>query len=36
MVKPSAASYRAMNWSSYHASLRRRGTLLIWMDKDIV
>jgi hypothetical protein len=24
-----------MNWSSYNASLRKRGSLLIWVDKDM-
>ena len=34
MTKPSAARYRTTNWSSYTASLRKRGSLLIWLDKD--
>lgn len=24
-----------MNWSSYNASLRKRGSLLIWVDKEM-
>ena len=29
------ARYRTTNWSSYSASLRKRGSLLIWLDKDM-
>ena len=35
MSKPSPARYRTTNWSSYNASLRKRGALLIWVDKDM-
>ncbi len=35
MSKPSPARYRTTNWSSYSASLRKRGSLLIWLDKDM-
>jgi len=35
MSKPSPARYRTTNWSSYTASLRKRGSLLIWLDKDM-
>ena len=35
MSKPSPARYRTTNWSSYTASLCRRGSLLIWLDKDM-
>ncbi|MDN5567368.1 MAG: IS5 family transposase [Paracoccus sp. (in: a-proteobacteria)] len=35
MRKPSPARYRTMNWSSYNASLRKRGALLIWVYKDM-
>ena len=35
MSKPSAARYRTTNWSSYNVSLRKRGSLLIWVDKDM-
>lgn len=34
MSKPSPARYRMTNWSSYMASLRKRGLLLIWLHKD--
>ena len=35
MSKPSSARYRTTNWSSYNASLRKRGSLLIWVDKEM-
>ena len=35
MSKPSPARYRTTNWSNYTASLRKRGSLLIWLDKDM-
>ena len=35
MSKPSPARYRTTNWSSYTASLCKRGSLLIWLDKDM-
>lgn len=35
MSKPSPARYRTTNWSSYTASLGKRGSLLIWLDKDM-
>ena len=35
MSKASAARYRTTNWSSYTASLRKRGSLLIWLDKEM-
>ena len=33
--KPSPARYRTTNWSNYTASLRKRGSLLIWLDKEM-
>ena len=35
MSKPTPARYRITNWSSYSASLRMRGSLLIWLDKEM-
>ncbi|PZX38027.1 DDE family transposase [Roseinatronobacter thiooxidans] len=35
MSKPSPARYRTTNWSNYTASLRKRGSLLILLDKDM-
>ena len=36
MTKPSPARYRTTNWSSYNAALKKRGSLLIWLDKEMV
>ena len=33
MSKPSPARHRTTTWSSHTASLRKRGSLLIWPDK---
>ena len=35
MTKPSLARYRTVNWSSYNVSLRKHGSLLIWLDRDM-
>lgn len=35
MSKPSPARYRTTNWSGYTASLKKRGSLLIWLDKEM-
>jgi hypothetical protein len=35
MSKPSPVRFRTTNWSSYTASLRRRGSLLIWLDREM-
>lgn len=35
MSKPSKPKYRTTNWSSYNESLRQRGALLLWIDKDM-
>ncbi len=36
MGKPSAARYLTTSWASYSAAaLRKRGSLLIWLDKDM-
>ncbi len=35
MSKPPPARYRTTNWPSYNAALRKRGSLLIWLDKDM-
>ena len=35
MSKPSPARYRTTNWSSYNGALKRRGSLLIWLEKDM-
>ena len=35
MTKPKPARYRTTNWSAYNASLRKPGSLLIWLDRDM-
>lgn len=35
MSKPTAARYRTTNWSSYNEALRRRGSLLVWLDRQM-
>lgn len=35
MSKPAPALYRTTNWKSYNEALKRRGSLLIWLDKDM-
>jgi hypothetical protein len=35
MNKRSPARYRTTNWSNYTAAPRKRGSLLIWSDKDM-
>jgi len=35
MSKPLPARSRTTNWSGHTASLRKRGSLLIWLDKDM-
>ncbi|TKA94765.1 IS5/IS1182 family transposase, partial [Cereibacter changlensis] len=35
MSKPQPARYRTTNWSAYNAALRSRGSLLIWLDKEM-
>ena len=35
MSKPAPARHRTLNWSSYNASLRERGSLTVWFDRDM-
>ncbi|MCC0063672.1 MAG: IS5 family transposase [Defluviimonas sp.] len=35
MSKPKPARYRTTNWSTYNSALRERGSLLIWLDKEM-
>ena len=35
MSKPKPARDRTTNWSAYNAALRKRGSLLIWLDKEM-
>jgi hypothetical protein len=35
MSKPTPARYRTTNWPEYNAALRRRGSLLVWLDREM-
>jgi hypothetical protein len=35
MSKLKPARYRTTNWSDYNSALRRRGSLLVWLDKEM-
>lgn len=35
MTKPMPARYHTINWSAYSAALRKRGSLLIWLDQEM-
>ena len=35
MSKPTPARYRTTNWSEYNAALRKRGSLLVWLDREM-
>lgn len=35
MSKPLPARYRTTNWPEYNAALRRRGSLLVWLDREM-
>ena len=35
MTKPEPARYSTTNWKSYNKALKQRGSLLIWLDKDM-
>ena len=35
MSKPCPTRYRTTNWPEYNASLRRRGSLLVWLDREM-
>lgn len=35
MPKPAPPKYRTNNWREYNAALQARGSLLIWLDKDM-
>ncbi|GGF81801.1 IS5 family transposase [Paracoccus acridae] len=35
MTKPDPVRYRTTNWKPYNAALKQRGSLLIWLDKDM-
>jgi hypothetical protein len=35
MSKPPFARYRTTNWPEYNAALRRRGSVLVWLDREM-
>ena len=35
MSKPPRARYRTTIWSAYNASLKRRGSLMVWLDPEL-
>lgn len=35
MSAPAKPKYRTTNWKAYNAALKQRGSLLIWLDKDM-
>jgi hypothetical protein len=35
MNAPAEPNYRTTNWKEYNAALKARGSLLIWLDKDM-
>ena len=35
MSAPAKPKYRTTNWKEYDAALRARGSLIIWLDKDM-
>ena len=35
MSTPTPARYRTANWPGSNAALRKRGSLLIWLDKEM-
>ncbi len=35
MSKPSPARHRTTNWPEHNAALRRRGLLLVWVDREM-
>ncbi len=35
MSKPKPDRYRTTNWFTYNSALRKRGSLLIWLDKEM-
>nr|WP_011997478.1 IS5-like element ISPa35 family transposase [Pseudomonas aeruginosa]CAO91762.1 transposase [Pseudomonas aeruginosa] len=35
MTKPAPAQYRTTNWKDYNAALKARGSLSVWLDRDM-
>ena len=36
MSRPNTPSYKTLNWPEYNKSLKRRGSLTIWFDPDMI
>lgn len=36
MSRPNAPTYKILNWPAYAKALKRRGSLTIWFDPDMV
>ena len=36
MSRPNTPTYKTLNWPSYNAALKRRGSLTIWFDPDMI
>jgi hypothetical protein len=36
MTTPITTKYHTTDWSDYNATLKKHGSLLIWIDKDMV
>jgi hypothetical protein len=34
MSKPQLARYRTTNWLAYIVALKRRGSLMVWLDRE--
>lgn len=35
MSKPDPSKYKTTNWKAYNAALKARGSLMIWLDRDM-
>ena len=35
MTKPEPSCYRTTNWNAYNVAVKKRGSLLIWLNKDM-
>ncbi|KIA80876.1 transposase [Chromobacterium piscinae] len=35
MSKPAPSKYKTTNWKTYNAALKARGSLMIWLDRDM-
>ena len=36
MSRPNTATYKTLNWPAYNKALKRRGSLTVWFDPDMV